>query len=124
MPTAVTDQYSGTRRLAADGMGRVTAVYAATWTESYAYDAFGNVNVADTPIADDTVGDRDIDRTLIRRAGRTSYEHDAAGRSTTRLAIHLGYRGSADQGRGAGRYDLAVRIRPARPAGQQDQDGH
>jgi len=79
-PTEIADSSRGTRRFQTDAAGRVTAVTGADWSETYAYDAFGNLAHASTPGRPDTVGDRVTDRTLTRRAGRTSYEHDAAGR--------------------------------------------
>jgi RHS repeat-associated protein len=77
-PVQVTDDLRGTRRYDLDPVGRVTAVHAATWTETYAYDGLGNVARATAP--DDPDGEREHSGTLIRRAGRTTYEHDAQGR--------------------------------------------
>jgi YD repeat-containing protein len=79
-PTEIADSSRGTRRFQADAAGRVTAVTGADWRETYAYDAFGNLAHASTPGRPDTAGERVTDRTLTRQAGRTSYEHDAAGR--------------------------------------------
>ena len=77
--TEIRELTSGTRRFDLDRMGRVTGVQAHGWTERYAYDAAGNQTHADAP-AHPTPGDREHSGTLIRRAGRTRYEHDAAGR--------------------------------------------
>ncbi|WP_194904888.1 RHS repeat-associated core domain-containing protein [Catenulispora rubra] len=86
-PSEIRDSLRGTRRFAVDEVGRVTSVSAESWTENYAYDAFGNVSTsAETEPApgDDATSGTPLlapsDRTLIRSSGRSSYEHDAAGR--------------------------------------------
>ncbi|MEY9893572.1 RHS repeat-associated protein [Catenulispora sp. MAP5-51] len=86
--TRVSDSRRGTRDYQLDALGRVLAVEAATWGESYAYDAFGNIARAavDTPAGaargdeDDVSRDRDFDGPLVRRAGHTHYDFDAQGR--------------------------------------------
>lgn len=80
IPTSVADVLRGTRTFDLDELGRVTAVDAATWTESYAYDQFGNIVQATGPQDDDLQGKRQFDGTMLRRAGRVSYEHDEQGR--------------------------------------------
>lgn len=77
--TEIRELTSGTRRFDLDRVGRVTAVNAHGWTESYAYDGAGNLTYATAP-AHAAPGGREFDGTLIRRAGRTTYEHDAQGR--------------------------------------------
>ncbi|WP_432070770.1 RHS repeat-associated core domain-containing protein, partial [Streptomyces sp. AA1529] len=77
--TEIRELTSGTRRFDLDKMGRVTSVQAHGWTEKYAYDTAGNQSHAEAP-AHHSSGERSHDGTLIRRAGRTTYEHDAAGR--------------------------------------------
>ncbi|MFF7421347.1 hypothetical protein [Streptomyces smyrnaeus] len=77
--TEIRELTSGTRRFDLDTMGRVTGVQAHGWTEKYAYDAAGNQSRAEAP-AHPSPGEREHDGTLVRRAGRTTYEHDAAGR--------------------------------------------
>ncbi|MFI7244440.1 RHS repeat-associated core domain-containing protein [Streptomyces qinglanensis] len=77
--TEIRELTSGTRRFDLDKMGRVTGVQAHGWTEKYAYDTAGNQSHAEAP-AHPSSGERSHDGTLIRRAGRTTYEHDAAGR--------------------------------------------
>jgi RHS repeat-associated protein len=77
--TEIRELTSGTRRFDLDGMGRVTGVRAHGWTETYAYDAAGNLVDASAP-AHDTPGEREFDGTLVRSAGATAYEHDAQGR--------------------------------------------
>ncbi|WP_323180972.1 polymorphic toxin type 17 domain-containing protein [Streptomyces sp. NBC_01142] len=77
--TEIRELASGTRRFDLDRIGRVTGVRAHGWTETYAYDAAGNLAHATAP-AHESSGDREFTGTLIRRAGRTSYEHDAQGR--------------------------------------------
>ncbi|MBT2383503.1 DUF6531 domain-containing protein [Streptomyces sp. ISL-11] len=74
---------SGTRRFDLDETGRVTTVSAHGWTERYAYDAAGNLTSAVAP-AHASAGQREFEGTVIRRAGRTTYEHDAQGRMTRR----------------------------------------
>ncbi|MFE7114595.1 DUF6531 domain-containing protein [Streptomyces sp. NPDC057654] len=77
--TEIRELTSGTRHFDLDRAGRVTGVQAQGWTETYAYDVTGNQSHADTP-NHPTPGDREHSGTLIRRAGRTRYEHDTAGR--------------------------------------------
>jgi RHS repeat-associated protein len=80
-PVEVVDGLAGTRRFELDPVGRVTAVQAATWSESYAYDQLGNLVHAAHPAADDAAqGEREFTGTLVRRAGRAHYEHDGQGR--------------------------------------------
>ncbi|MEU2513554.1 DUF6531 domain-containing protein [Streptomyces syringium] len=77
--TEIRELTSGTRRFDLDRTGRVTSVSAHGWSETYAYDGAGNVTHATAP-AHPAPGDREFSGTLIRRAGRTTYEHDAQGR--------------------------------------------
>ncbi|WP_425543455.1 DUF6531 domain-containing protein [Streptomyces luteireticuli] len=77
--TEIRELTSGTRRFDLTPTGRVTAVKAYGWTETYAYDATGNLTHAAAP-GHETPGDRSFEGALIRRAGRTTYEHDAQGR--------------------------------------------
>nr|WP_308406118.1 DUF6531 domain-containing protein [Streptomyces sp. TML10] len=74
---------SGTRDFDLDATGRVTGVRAHGWTETYAYDTAGNVTHAAAP-GHEAPGDREFAGTLVRRAGGTTYEHDAQGRLVTR----------------------------------------
>ncbi|MBS2552131.1 hypothetical protein KGQ19_35275 [Catenulispora sp. NL8] len=84
----VSDSRRGTREYRLDALGRVVAVEAATWGESYAYDAFGNVAHAAVGTSAGTAAgggnaesaDRDFEGPLIRRAGHTHYDFDAQGR--------------------------------------------
>jgi RHS repeat-associated protein len=90
LPVEIRDSALGTRRFTNDLLGRVTAVTAESWTESYAYDGFGNVitvpaagssAAAELAAADGAEDDEPVsDGTLVRSAARTSYDHDAAGR--------------------------------------------
>lgn len=78
----------GSRRFTLDSTGRVTAVQARGWNESYAYDALGNLTRADTPLDRSAETDLEYSRAQLRRAGRTTYEYDGQGRvirSTKRL---------------------------------------
>ncbi|MFE0047508.1 DUF6531 domain-containing protein [Streptomyces albireticuli] len=77
--TEIRELTAGTRRFDLDRTGRVTGVRAHGWTERYAYDTAGNLTHATAP-AHEAPGEREFDGTLIRRAGRVSYEHDAQGR--------------------------------------------
>jgi RHS repeat-associated protein len=93
---ATTDSPRGTRGYQLDGVGRVTAVTGAG-TETYSYDPAGNLTTAtwQTPAAD-RAGDSEVagaaaargERvhrgTLLVRAGRDHYDHDAAGRVVRR----------------------------------------
>lgn len=83
-PTEIADRLGGTRRFELDLAGRVTAVRAETWSETYAYDALGNLAHAEFPVVDDdsaaVQGGREHRGTLVRRAGRTSFDHDDQGR--------------------------------------------
>jgi RHS repeat-associated protein len=82
MVDAVHETVGGTRRYQVDPLGRITAVQAADWSETYAYDRLGNlVHSANTRMPDmATAGDRETDGTLLRLAGRTAYEYDDQGR--------------------------------------------
>jgi len=88
-PVRITDRLSGPRQYDLDSVGRVTAVRAAGWTETYAYDAAGNLAHAAAPGQKDAHGEREHTGTLVRRAGRTNYERDAHGRvvRTTRRTL-------------------------------------
>ncbi|QFG20432.1 RHS repeat-associated core domain-containing protein [Actinomadura sp. WMMB 499] len=90
--TGVTDSLSGDRAYALDTRGRITAVTAHGWTERYTYDGSGNLAHADHPAPDPDAaesGVREYDGTLVRRAGRTRYEHDAQGRIVLRERVTL-----------------------------------
>ncbi|WP_432168468.1 RHS repeat-associated core domain-containing protein [Streptomyces sp. bgisy031] len=79
--TEIRELTSGTRRFSLDRTGRTTRVQAHGWTEKYAYDSAGHLTHAVAP-AHETPGEREFDGALIRRAGHTTYEHDAQGRRT------------------------------------------
>ncbi|MGH1555293.1 RHS repeat-associated core domain-containing protein [Streptomyces sp. L7] len=81
--TEIRELTSGTRRFDLDGTGRVTGVRAHGWTETYAYDAAGNLVRADAP-GHEASQEREFDGMLLRRAGRTTYEHDGQGRLVRR----------------------------------------
>ncbi len=82
--TEIRELTSGTRRFDLDPVGRVTAVHAHGWTETYAYDTLGNLTHATAP-AHESPGDREFTGTVIHRAGRTTYDHDAQGRLVRRV---------------------------------------
>ncbi|MCO4697780.1 hypothetical protein LRR80_03848 [Streptomyces sp. RO-S4] len=71
---------TGTRRFDLDPAGRVTAVHARDWTETYAYDGLGNVSAATTPTAPPEDARREFTGTLLHRCGRTRYQRDGEGR--------------------------------------------
>lgn len=77
------DLTTGSRHFDLAPAGRVTAVRARDWTQSYAYDATGNLVRAAAPRLSDP-GDREFTGTLVRRAGRTTYRHDGQGRLVER----------------------------------------
>ncbi|MFD8384815.1 putative T7SS-secreted protein [Streptomyces sp. NPDC059679] len=81
--TEIRELTSGTRRFDLDPIGRVTAVHAHGWTETYAYDSAGNLTHATAP-NHEAPGDREFTGTIIHRADRTTYEHDAQGRLVRR----------------------------------------
>ncbi|GGJ13034.1 DUF6531 domain-containing protein [Streptomyces brasiliensis] len=88
----VDDHLNGSRRFDVDAGGRVTAVHAARWTETYAYDDIGNQTFADWPAAhpgQEATGARTYEGTRITRAGDVRYEHDAVGRIVLRQKIRL-----------------------------------
>ncbi|GGS24987.1 hypothetical protein GCM10010252_75110 [Streptomyces aureoverticillatus] len=83
----IDDQLNGARRFDLDAAGRVTAVHAANWTETYAYDEAGNQTEATWPASHPghaATGPRAYTGTRITRAGTVRYEHDALGRVTLR----------------------------------------
>ncbi|SOD67250.1 RHS repeat-associated core domain-containing protein, partial [Streptomyces zhaozhouensis] len=87
--TTVEELTTGSREFTLDAAGRVTSLSGDDWTETYAYDAAGNMyrpgendtsgenGSADGPAADlptEFLGNQ------LRRAGRTTYEYDSQGR--------------------------------------------
>ncbi|MFJ3106053.1 putative T7SS-secreted protein [Streptomyces sp. NPDC086835] len=90
--TALDDTLRGSFRFDLDPAGRVTAVTAAGWSETYAYDEAGNQTSASWPAGHpghEATGPRDYTGTTITRAGSVHYEHDAAGRITLRRKTRL-----------------------------------
>ena len=84
-PEEIQDALRGTRRFELDAAGRVTRVQAASWQASYAYDPAGNLaEAADPVMSEDSAGAREIRGTRIKRAGRSVYEYDDAGRLVRR----------------------------------------
>ncbi|MET8684228.1 DUF6531 domain-containing protein [Streptomyces sp. NPDC004732] len=85
--TALDDRLSGGRHFQLDPVGRVTAVYAHNWTETYAYDAAGNQTHAawpDSHPGHESAGPREYTGTRLTRAGHTHYAYDALGRMVLR----------------------------------------
>jgi RHS repeat-associated protein len=91
IPTTVADRLRGRRDFDLSPAGRITQVNARSWSESYAYDPLGNITRAhDTRTPDsETAGDRSYTGSLLRTAGRTSYEYDDQGRLIRRLVRTL-----------------------------------
>ncbi|MFD9210900.1 DUF6531 domain-containing protein [Streptomyces sioyaensis] len=91
LPSAVTDRRRGRRQFELTPAGRITRVTADNWTETYAYDVLGNITQAlDTrePNAA-TAGERAYTGSLLRTAGRTSYDYDDQGRLVRMLVRTL-----------------------------------
>ena len=90
--TGIADQLNGSQSFDLDAAGRVTAVTARGWSETYAYDDAGNQTRANWPkkhASSEARGPREYTGTRITRAGRVRYEHDAAGRITLRQKNRL-----------------------------------
>lgn len=88
----VDDHLNGPRRFDLDAAGRVTAVHAANWTETYAYDEAGNQTSASWPASHpghEATGPRAYTGTKLTRAGSVRYEHDSLGRITLRQKPRL-----------------------------------
>ncbi|MGW1835645.1 putative T7SS-secreted protein [Streptomyces sp. NPDC002067] len=89
---ALDDSHSGRRTFDLDRAGRVTAVHATNWTETYAYDEAGNQTHATWPDEHPNPtarGPRTYTGTRITKAGAYRYEHDALGRVTLRQKTRL-----------------------------------
>ncbi|GGZ24991.1 hypothetical protein GCM10010387_18070 [Streptomyces inusitatus] len=90
--TGLTDQLTGTQTFDLDTTGRVTAVHAAGWTETYAYDEAGNQTDASWPIShpgQEATGPRVYTGTTLTRAGAVRYQYDALGRAIIRRKPRL-----------------------------------
>ncbi|MGY4970913.1 putative T7SS-secreted protein [Streptomyces nigrescens] len=90
--TAIDDSHTGRRTFGLDRAGRVTAVHATDWTETYAYDEAGNQTHATWPdrhASPSARGDRTYTGTRITKAGAIRYEHDDLGRVTLRQKTRL-----------------------------------
>ncbi|MEV7680389.1 putative T7SS-secreted protein [Streptomyces sp. NPDC088341] len=90
--TALDDTLRGLFRFDLNQAGRVTAVTAAGWTETYAYDSAGNQTSASWPSTHpghEATGPRSYVGTTITRAGAVRYEHDRGGRITLRQKNRL-----------------------------------
>ncbi|MFG2653463.1 hypothetical protein [Streptomyces sp. NPDC048436] len=89
---AIDDHRTGIRRFELDRASRVTAVHAADWTETYAFDPAGNQTQANWPSdhpSHQAAGTRTYEGTRITRAGHIRYEHDELGRVTVRQKRRL-----------------------------------
>ncbi|MFJ4783211.1 DUF6531 domain-containing protein [Streptomyces sp. NPDC088794] len=76
----ITELTTGRRTFDLDPAGRVTAVRARNWTESYAYDALGNISESIAPSGGERPTEREYTGTRLVRSGRTTYEYDGQGR--------------------------------------------
>ncbi|MDQ8707121.1 RHS repeat-associated core domain-containing protein [Streptomyces sp. LHD-70] len=85
------DRLNGSRRFRLDRVGRVTQVTGENWTETYAYDATGNLTQAAWPAShgESAAGEREFSGTRVLRAGRWTYLHDEAGRVVERRKTRL-----------------------------------
>ncbi|GAA2339563.1 DNA/RNA non-specific endonuclease [Streptomyces kunmingensis] len=93
--TGIDDLHAGPRRFDLDPAGRVTAVRAETWNETYAYDAMGNQTDAAWPArhaGQEATGPRAYAGTRLTRAGNVRYEHDAQGRIVLRQKTRLSHK--------------------------------
>ncbi|WP_406218287.1 putative T7SS-secreted protein [Streptomyces decoyicus] len=90
--TAIDDSHTGRRTFDLDPAGRVTAVHATDWAETYAYDEAGNQTHATWPDHHPNPsarGDRTYTGTRITKAGAIRYEHDSLGQVTLRQKTRL-----------------------------------
>ncbi|CAM5450108.1 RHS repeat-associated core domain-containing protein [Streptomyces hirsutus] len=90
--TALDDQGTGRRTFDVDTAGQVTAVRAADWTETYAYDETGNLTWASWPERQPVPegrGERTYEGHRVSRAGSVRYEYDSAGRVILRRRTRL-----------------------------------
>ncbi|WP_078971259.1 putative T7SS-secreted protein [Streptomyces chattanoogensis] len=93
--TGVDDSRTGRRAFDLDRAGRITAVRATDWTETYVYDEAGNQTHAAWPdhhANPSARGDRTYQGTRITRAGTIRYEHDDLGRVTLRQKVRLSHK--------------------------------
>ncbi|SFW88769.1 RHS repeat-associated core domain-containing protein [Amycolatopsis australiensis] len=79
----VDDLLSGRREFTLDRLGRVIGLQRPGGSERYAYDALGNIAVAEWS-AHPAAGPREYTGTLVRRAGEVRYRYDDLGRLTWR----------------------------------------
>ncbi|WP_275463683.1 putative T7SS-secreted protein [Streptomyces noursei] len=88
----IDDHLDGPLTFDLDAAGRVTAVNARDWTETYAYDQAGNQTAAEWPSkhpSADASGARTYTGTRITNAGHVRYEHDVQGRITLQQKSRL-----------------------------------
>ncbi|MGW3357322.1 putative T7SS-secreted protein [Streptomyces bungoensis] len=82
----------GPRQFSLDAVGRVVAVDAADWTETYAYDEAGNQTFASWPATHpgyEATGERAYEGTRVTQAGSLRYAYDRLGRITLRQKTRL-----------------------------------
>ncbi|MGZ0199844.1 putative T7SS-secreted protein [Streptomyces sp. RM1] len=87
------DTLRGPRRFALDTVGRVTAVVADRWSETYAYDRAGSGTTTarwpDAHAGADAQGEREYEGTRVMGAGANRYVYDGAGRLVRRTRTRL-----------------------------------
>ncbi|MGQ4389579.1 DUF6531 domain-containing protein [Streptomyces sp. SAS_270] len=91
----IDSSFHGGRHFDLDAAGRITAVHALNWTETYAYDAAGNQTQSDWPRTHpghEATGSRAYVGTRITQAGRVRYEHDGLGRIVLRQKVRLSHK--------------------------------
>ncbi|MYV40169.1 type IV secretion protein Rhs [Streptomyces sp. SID1328] len=90
--THIDDPSTGPRHITLDSAGRVTAIQAANWNETYAYDEAGNQAFASWPASHpghEATGTRSYTGTRLNEAGTVRYQHDTLGRVTLRQKTRL-----------------------------------
>ncbi|MFC8715846.1 hypothetical protein [Kitasatospora sp. NPDC057198] len=120
---AVDDLLAGRRTFDLDSPGRVTAVRAATWNETYSYDPAGNLTEADWPATGSSrlaTGPRTFTGTELTTAGRVRYTYDRAGRVTERRQARLSHKPDSWQYTWDGDDRLTQVTTPAAPGTPQE----
>ncbi|MFD9463705.1 DUF6531 domain-containing protein [Streptomyces sp. NPDC060027] len=80
LPSGIDDLTTGQRAFDMDRDGRVTAVRAQDWTETYTYDGLGNIQGSSTATDTPRPTAREYSGNRLVRSGRTTYEYDRQGR--------------------------------------------
>ncbi|MFJ4894870.1 DUF6531 domain-containing protein [Streptomyces sp. NPDC088788] len=80
LPSGIDDRTTGRSAFDMDRDGRVTAIRAHDWTETYAYDDLGNIQRSSIPTDSPARAERQYTGNRLIRSGRTTYEYDRQGR--------------------------------------------